>query len=194
MASLKDKFIEGCIANGVDVAVAVQLGRQRALSDYCFNKSHAACYALIAYHTAWAQGEPSGRVHGGADLFGHVDQGPRALLRLAVRRHGHRGAAADVNSSLSDFAVVEGRIRFGLSAVKTWGRARSPIIAAREDGPFGSIWDFCERVDGGVLNRRMLESLVACGALDSTGDSRQGMFEVLEAGARRRARSSRPTR
>src|SRR5690349_7906325 len=87
----------------------------------------------------------------------------------------------DVNSSMSDFAVVEGQIRFGLSAVKNVGEgAVRQIIAAREDGPFTSIWDFCERVNGGVLNKRMLESLVACGALDSTGSTRRGMNEVLD--------------
>jgi DNA polymerase-3 subunit alpha len=88
----------------------------------------------------------------------------------------------DVNSSHSDFTVVEGRIRFGLSAVKNVGDgAVRAIIAAREEAPFASIWDFCRRVDASVLNRRMLESLICCGALDSTGDSRKGMLAVLDA-------------
>jgi DNA polymerase-3 subunit alpha len=87
----------------------------------------------------------------------------------------------DVNSSLSDFAVVDGRIRFGLAAVKRVGEgAVRAIIAARSERPFDSIWDFCERVDMAVLNRGMVESLIACGALDSTGAPRRGMFDVLE--------------
>jgi DNA polymerase-3 subunit alpha len=87
----------------------------------------------------------------------------------------------DVNSSQSDFTVVEGRIRFGLTAVKNVGEgAVRAIIAARADREFTSIWDFCERVDAACLNRRMLESLVACGALDSTGSTRRAMMEVLE--------------
>ena len=80
----------------------------------------------------------------------------------------------DVNFSQCDFAVVEGKIRFGLNAVKNVGDAAArAIVAAREkDGPFESIWDFTERVDPAVANKRALESLVKCGALDSTGTTR----------------------
>src|SRR5262249_5171195 len=82
----------------------------------------------------------------------------------------------------SGFAVVEGKIRFGLNAVKNVGEnAVESIIVARGDGgPFTSLWDFCERVDPQVVNKRALESLVRCGALDSTQGSRRGMLEVLE--------------
>jgi DNA polymerase-3 subunit alpha len=87
----------------------------------------------------------------------------------------------DANSSQADFAVVDGRIRFGLTAVKRVGDgAVRAIVAARESAPFTSIWDFCERVDASVLNKGMLESLICCGALDSTGDTRRGMMEVME--------------
>jgi len=88
----------------------------------------------------------------------------------------------DVNQSQLDFAVVEGKIRFGLSAVKNVGEpAARAIIRARDEGSaFTSIWDFTERVDPQCANKRALESLVKCGALDSTGDSRIGMLEVLE--------------
>src|SRR5438034_3080135 len=88
----------------------------------------------------------------------------------------------DVNSSQCDFAVVEGKIRFGLNAVKNVGdSAARAIVAAREqDGPFDSIWDFTERVDPAVSNKRALESLVKCGAFDSTGASRKGMSDALE--------------
>jgi DNA polymerase-3 subunit alpha len=88
----------------------------------------------------------------------------------------------DVNSSQADFAVVDGRIRFGLTAVKKVGDgAVRAIMAAREAAPFTSIWDFCERVDASVLNKGMLESLICCGALDSTGATRRGMLEVMDA-------------
>jgi DNA polymerase-3 subunit alpha len=88
----------------------------------------------------------------------------------------------DVNESQVDFAVVEGKIRFGLNAVKNVGEgACRAIVAAREEGgPFASIWDFTERVDPGLVNKRVLESLVKCGALDSTGAARRGMLDVLE--------------
>jgi DNA polymerase-3 subunit alpha len=87
----------------------------------------------------------------------------------------------DVNVSAADFAVVEGKIRFGLNAVKNVGEnAVEAILRAREDGPFVSLWEFCERVDPAMVNKRALESLVKSGALDSTGASRKGMLDVLE--------------
>jgi len=87
----------------------------------------------------------------------------------------------DVNESGHDFVVVEGNIRFGLDAVKNVGAAAvEAVIAAREKGgPFTSIWDFCERVDCGRVNKKAIESLVKCGAFDSTGDTRAGMLAVL---------------
>jgi DNA polymerase-3 subunit alpha len=88
----------------------------------------------------------------------------------------------DVNSSQQDFAVVEGRIRFGLNAVKNVGEAAADaIVRARgEGGPFASLWEFTERVDPQVVNKRALESLVKCGALDSTGATRLGMLGALD--------------
>jgi DNA polymerase-3 subunit alpha len=91
----------------------------------------------------------------------------------------------DVNSSAVDFAVVERKIRFGLNAVKGVGEsAAAAIVRERgENGPFESIWDFTERVDPQVSNKRVLEALVKCGALDSTGDPRRGMLAVLDQAA-----------
>ena len=88
----------------------------------------------------------------------------------------------DVNSSQRDFAVVDGRIRFGMSAVKNVGdNAVRAIVEAREtDGPFVSIWDVAHRVDAQHVTSRVLESLVRAGALDSTGDPRRGMLLVLD--------------
>ncbi len=88
----------------------------------------------------------------------------------------------DVNTSMIDFAVVEGKIRFGLNAVKNVGESacRAIVRARDEGGAFSSIWDFTERVDPQTVNKRALESLVKCGALDSTGASRMGMLGCLE--------------
>jgi DNA polymerase-3 subunit alpha len=90
-----------------------------------------------------------------------------------------------VNESDCDFAVVEGKIRFGLNAVKNVGdSAARAIVKARADGgPFTSLWNFTERVDPQVANKRALEALVRCGALDSTGDSRGGMLQLLDSAA-----------
>ena len=151
MATLKDKFIDGCIANGVDAGAGpAALGRQSsAASDYSFNKSHAACYALVAYHTAWLKANHPAEYMAAliSSVMSTKDRVPYYVSECAEM--GIEVLPPDVNSSMSDFAVVEGRIRFGLSAVKSVGEgAVRAIIAAREDGPFTSIWEFCERVDG----------------------------------------------
>src|SRR5438128_1773685 len=97
----------------------------------------------------------------------------------------------DVNSSAVDFAVVESKIRFGLNAVKNVGdsAARSIVAAREEGGPFTSLWDFTERVDPAVANKRALESLIKCGALDSTGGTRKGMLDAIDAALSRGQRA-----
>jgi DNA polymerase-3 subunit alpha len=183
MASLKEKFLDGCLANGVSQAVATQLWEDTERSqDYSFNKSHAACYALIAYRTAWLRAHHPCEYMAAliSSVMNTKDRVP--FYVNACDEMGIEVLPPDVNSSGTEFAVVEGRIRFGLTAVKNVGdTAARTIVAAREDGgPFASIWDFTERVDPQVVNKRALESLVKCGALDSTGASRLGMLGVLE--------------
>ena len=88
----------------------------------------------------------------------------------------------DVNSSDHGFVVSEKAIRFGLDAVKNVGHsAVEAILRARERRPIASLWDFCERVDARAVNKRAIECLIKCGALDSTGASRKGMLEALPA-------------
>ena len=101
----------------------------------------------------------------------------------------------DVNASGHDFVVVEGDIRFGLDAVKNVGYAAvEKIIEAREKGgPFVSIWDFCARVDSRTVNKKAIESLIKCGALDSTGATRKGDARRCSATRRARARRRRRT-
>ena len=183
MASLKDKFLEGCAANGVTPQVANQLWKDmEQAQDYSFNKSHAACYALIAYRTAWLKANHPCEYMAAliSSVMNTKDKVPYYVN--ACDELGIEVLPPDVNSSEIDFAVVEGKIRFGLNAVKGVGEgaARAIIRAREEEGPFASIWDFTERVDPQVCNKRVLEALVKCGALDSTGASRQGMLAVLE--------------
>src|SRR6186997_2476053 len=183
MASLKDKFLEGCAGNDVTPSVANQLWKDmEQAQDYSFNKSHAACYALIAYRTAWLKAH-----HPHAYMASLISSVMSTKDRVpfyvnACDEMGIEVLPPDVNGSECDFAVVEGRIRFGLNAVKNVGdSAARAIVAARADGgPFASLWDFTERVDPQVVNKRALESLVKCGALDSTEASRRGMLEALE--------------
>src|SRR3989442_3845363 len=182
MASLKDKFVEGCLANGVAKDVATQLWKDMEVAqDYSFNKSHAACYALIAYRTAWLRANHPHEYMAAliSSVMNTKDKVP--FYVNACDELGIEVLPPDVNASAVDFSVVEGKIRFGLNAVKNVGEAACRAIgAAREGGPFTSIWEFTERVDPQVVNKRALESLVKCGALDSTGAPRKGMLEVLE--------------
>jgi DNA polymerase-3 subunit alpha len=183
MASLKEKFLAGCAETGTGPAVAQQLWKDMEQSqDYSFNKSHAACYALIAYRTAWLKAHHPHEYMAAliSSVMNTKDRVP--FYVNACNEMGIEVLPPDVNASQVDFAVVEGKIRFGLNAVKNVGEsACRAIIAAREaGGAFASIWDFTERVDPQLVNKRALESLVKCGALDSTGASRKGMVDVLD--------------
>ncbi len=183
MASLKPKFLDGCAANNVTPAVASQLWKDMESSqDYSFNKAHSVCYALIAYRTAWLKANHPCEYMAAliSSVMNTKDRVP--IYVNACDEMGIKVLPPDVNESATDFAVVEGKIRFGLNAVKNVGdnAARTIIAARREGGPFTTIWDFTERVDPQVVNKRALESLVKCGALDSTGASRMGMLGVLE--------------
>jgi DNA polymerase-3 subunit alpha len=184
MASLKDKFLEGCAENAVAPAVAQQLWKDMESSqDYSFNKAHAACYALIAYRTAWLKANHAHEYMAAliSSVMNTKDRVP--IYVNACREMGIDVEPPDVNASQTDFAVVQGKIRFGLNAVKNVGEtAADAIVRARADGgPFDSIWELTERVDPQMLNKRALESLVKCGALDSTGATRLGMLTALEA-------------
>jgi DNA polymerase III subunit alpha len=180
MASLKDKFLNGAAEHGVTPGVAKQLWEDvEKAADYSFPKAHAACYALIAYQTAWLrQHHPCEYM---AALISSVmstkDRVP--IYVNACHELGIEVLPPDVNESQVDFAVVAGKIRFGLNAVKGVGEgaARALIAARTEGGSFESIWDFAERVDPVVSNKRVLEALVKCGALPG---SRKGNLEVLE--------------
>jgi DNA polymerase-3 subunit alpha len=179
---LEPKFRTGALANGTEKTVVNHLwSLMEKAGDYSFNKSHAACYALIAYRTAYLKANFP--VEYMAALISSVmNTKDKVPFYVSVADDmGIEVLPPDVNESAMDFRVVEGRIRFGLNAVKNVGEgAIRLIIAAREtDGPFRDIFDFCERVDPGVVNKRALESLIKAGALDSTGASRKGMLHVL---------------
>src|SRR5205807_2872330 len=184
MASLKEKFLEGCATTGTTPAVAHQLWKDiEASQAYSFNKAHAACYALIAYRTAYMRAHHP-REYMASLISSVMSTKDRVPFYVnACDEMGIEVLPPDVNESQLDFAVVEEKIRFGLSAVKNVGEpaARAIIRAREEGGPFESIWDFCERVDPAAANKRALDSLVKCGALDSTGATRMGMLAALEA-------------
>jgi DNA polymerase III subunit alpha len=182
MATLKEPLMAGLTEKGVPPAVANKLWANfEATGDYSFNKSHAACYALISYRTAWLKANYP--VEYMAALVSSV-MNTKDKVPFYVNQCNEMGIEVlppDVNTSDVEFTVVEGKIRFGMNAVKGVGvGAIEAIIAAREaGGPFTSIFDFCARVDSQMANKRVLEALIRAGAFDSTGDPRRGMLEVL---------------
>jgi DNA polymerase-3 subunit alpha len=183
MAALKPEFVEGCRANGVSQQVIDWLWDTNERSaDYSFNKSHAACYALIAYRTAWLKANYPAEYM--AALISSVMDTKDKVPFFAAQAEGMgiNILPPDVNLSDHEFVVVDGNIRFGLDAVKGVGFAAVEAIkAAREEGgEFASLWDFCARVDPRAVNKRAIEALIKCGAFGSTGASRKGMLQVLE--------------
>ncbi|HMJ72650.1 MAG TPA: DNA polymerase III subunit alpha, partial [Solirubrobacterales bacterium] len=184
MATMKDKFMQGLAESGTAAAVARDLWKlNEAAADYSFNKSHAACYGLISYRTAYLKANYPAEYMAAviSSVMNTKDKMPLFVNRCAEM--GIEVLPPDVNSSDHDFVVSEKAIRFGLDAVKNVGHAAvEAILRAREDGAeLASIWDFCERVDARAVNKRAIECLVKCGALDSTGATRKGMLEALPA-------------
>src|SRR3954467_6558396 len=149
MATMRDGFFEGARATGTAEKVIEELWAvNEAAADYSFNKSHAACYGLISYRTAWLKANYPAEYMAAliSSVMSTKDKVPFFVSRC--EEMGIDVLPPDVNESDHDFVVVEGKIRFGLDAVKNVGAAAvDKIIEAREDaGPFSSIWDFCERV------------------------------------------------
>jgi DNA polymerase-3 subunit alpha len=183
MAALKPEFVEGCRASGTKPEVIEFLWQTNEKSaDYSFNKSHAACYGLIAYRTAWLKANYAAEYMAAliSSVMSTKDKVPFFVARC--EEMGIEILPPDVNLSDHEFTVIEGNIRFGLDAVKGVGyQAVEAIKRARADGgEFTSLWDFCERVDGRAVNKKSIEALIKCGALGSTGATRKGMLEVLE--------------
>ena len=182
MAALKPEFVEGCRASGTgaDVIEFLWTTNERS-ADYSFNRSHAACYALIGYRTAWLKANHPAEYMAAliSSVMSTKDKVPFFVARC--EEMGIEILPPDVNLSDHEFTVVEGNIRFGLDAVKGVGyQAVEAIKRAREDAEFTSLWDFCERVDCRTVNKKAIEALIKCGAFGSTGATRQGMMGVLE--------------
>jgi DNA polymerase-3 subunit alpha len=146
------------------------------------HNSHAACYGLIAYRTAWLKANYPAEYMAAliSSVMDTKDKVP--FFANQAEAMGIEILPPDVNLSDHEFVVVDGNIRFGLDAVKGVGyQAVEAIKAAREEGgPFESLWDFCSRVDCRAVNKKAIEALIKCGAFGSTGASRKGMLSVLE--------------
>jgi DNA polymerase III subunit alpha len=183
MAKLRPEFVAGCRASGTSEQVIDWLWATNEKSaDYSFNRSHAACYALISYRTAWLKSNYPAE-YMAALISSVMDTKDKVPFFVAqAEQMGIQILPPDVNLSDHEFVVVDGNIRFGLDAVKGVGFAAVEAIkrAREEKGPFLNLFDFCARVDGRAVNKKAIEALIKCGALGSTGASRKGMLEVLE--------------
>lgn len=178
-------ILTGAIRNGVDEKTASKIfDLMIDFANYAFNKSHSAAYAVIAYRTAWLKVYYP--VEFMAALISSI-MGSTSQVSLYIqecKRLGITVLPPDVNSSIGKFTVDDGKIRFGLSAVKNVGHNFiSAVVKARGSGPFVSLTDFIERiekVDSSVMNKRAVESLIKAGAMDSIQGNRAQLLSVFE--------------
>lgn len=183
MALQKTRFMEGALERKIDKQAANEIFSQmETFARYGFNRSHSAAYALISYQTAYLKAHYN--VEFMAALMSHeMDDSDKTLKNLnECRQQEITVLPPDVNSSLADFSVSKGSIRYGLSAVKGIGeKAVQAVIEARtEGGRFEDLEDFATRVDLRAVNRRCAESLVKCGAFDCTEYTRADLADRLE--------------
>jgi DNA polymerase-3 subunit alpha len=182
MARQRERFVEGAKKQGVDLKTAEEIfSLMEKFAGYGFNKSHSAAYALIAYQTAYL------KAHFPVAFLAALltsEQGDTAKVIKYISECRDKGIIIlppDLNASESDFTVDGHKIRFGLGAVKNLGSgAIEAILEAREEGPFISLADFAFRVDGRRVNRRVIESLIKCGAFDVLGVRRSQLMAQLE--------------
>ena len=179
----KSTFLAGAKELGIDTKKAEAIFDQMAkFAEYGFNKSHSAAYALIAYQTAYLKAHFPVEFMA-ALLTCDMDSTEKVVKNISdCREQGIEVLPPDINSSGHSFTVVGTSMRFGLGAVKNVGAgAIEAILEARKDGPFKGLYNFCERVDLRKVNKRVIESLIKCGAFDSTGAFRSAQMEGLEA-------------
>jgi len=183
MAKHRARIIEGATKNDVNPKTAEKVFQLiDKFGGYGFNKSHSAAYAMIAYQTAFLKAHYPVQFMT-ALLTQDMGNQEKTIKNIAeCREMGIEILPPDINESQADFSVVGGKIRFGLAAVKNVGlKAVESIIEEREEhGPFQNLIEFCNRVEGLKVNRRVLEGLIQCGAFDFTAIYRSRLFANLD--------------
>lgn len=178
-----EEGICGCAANGVPEAVANQIFDQLLdFANYAFNKSHAVCYAVVAYQTAYLKYHYP-KEYMAALLTSVLGQNGKVAEYIEqCRALGVTVLPPDINESRADFSVVGDNIRFGLGSVKNVGVSLiEKLVQERErGGRYTSFQDFCQRMSSADLNKRVLENLIRCGAFDSLGAKRAALMKVYE--------------
>jgi len=190
IAKYREEFIEGAFQKGMPKKKSEEVfGLIEKFAGYGFNKSHSTAYALIAYMTAYLKAHyqvefmaallssdiPGRNFKKKDSLVEHIEDCNRMNLEVAP---------PDVNRSDVEFTVGDGKIFYALSAIKSCGGAASAAIvkARKPGGPYRSIFDFCQRLDPGQVNRTAIESLVKAGAFDSLGGRRSQWFAAIDRG------------
>ena len=172
----------GCVANGISEEVANEIyDEMSSFASYAFNKSHAACYAYVAFQTAYLKCHyPSEFM---AALLTSVLDNTDKVIEYSgeCARLGLKVLPPDVNISNGGFTADNGKIRFGLNAVKNVGRNLiERVVEERKEKPYSSLYDFCKRMHGTELNRRAVECLIKAGAFDSMGVNRHSLVEAVD--------------
>jgi DNA polymerase-3 subunit alpha len=182
LAEHRQRFMQGTAANGIVADKAEKIFNLiEKFGGYGFNKSHSAAYALIAFQTAYLKAHFP--VEFIAALLTSEMQSTDGVVKYIAecRSHGIPIMPPDINTGDKEFTVSGANIRFGLAAVKNVGEAAiEAMVEARGGHAFGSLFDFCERVDLKKVNKRVIESLIKCGAFDSTAAKRSQMTASLE--------------
>ena len=181
MENERKTFIEGCEKNRIDYHTANAIfDKMTDFASYAFNKSHAACYALVAYQCAYVKTYYPAEFMA-ALLTSVLDSSNKVARYIAeCKRLGLRLAPPDVNTSMKGFTANGRVINYGMLGIKNLGNDFiEDIIRERENGAFESLFDFCERMQDTHFNRRAVESLIRCGALDNLGANRRQMLQGL---------------
>ncbi len=190
----RERFVDGCVANGIDRAVGDQIfGQIEPFAGYGFNKCHSAAYGWISYQTAYLKANYPLQYF--AALMSSVRDKTDKLVEYIdeAKKMGIAVLPPDVNASLVEFAVVGEQIRFGLAAVKGVGEGAVAAILAQRDagGPFADLFDLVTRVGTKAANRKVYEALIKCGALDTLPGNRAQLLDALDAALDSAARASR---
>ncbi|MCH7873532.1 MAG: hypothetical protein IID33_17685, partial [Planctomycetes bacterium] len=191
LEAMREPFMAGCASNGVSRNIANDIFEDiLKFGGYAFNKAHSTGYALIAYQTAWMKTYYPVEFMAAVMTFEMSSTEKVAEYRAACKEMGITIKPPDINASEFDFVVESGDgdgssarpMRFGLGAIKgVGGKAVSAIVESRtKDGPFSSLFDFCDRVDLSAVNRGTIEALVCAGAFDRTGAMRKALFDAID--------------